>query len=266
VNADDFGRSSSINRAVLHAHREGILTTASLMVNGDAWEEAVAMAKENPSVGVGLHLTLACGRSTLPRTEIPTLVNQHGEFSESPIEAGMQYFFQSGARWHLEKEIEAQLEKFAATGLKMDHLNGHLHFHLHPTILRILEPRLEKYGVTAMRLTREPWDIDFNLCAGNWLYRSSHAVVFAVLSKRAELIFRKHNLKHTQRVFGLLQNGRVNTNYLLKLLRLLPNGDSELYSHPSLDEFKHEYEALLSPEVRQLVSEHKIELIRYQDL
>jgi hopanoid biosynthesis associated protein HpnK len=266
VNADDFGRSSSINNAVIHAHREGILTTASLMVNGDAFDEAVALARANPMLGVGLHLTLACGRSTLPWMEIPTLVNQQNEFTDNPVEAGMQYFFQKAARWHLEKEIEAQFAKFAQTGLTMDHLNGHLHFHLHPTILKILEPLFAKYNVRAVRLTHEPWEIDFNISSGNRPYRISHAIVFSLLSRSAKTVFHKHRVKHTDHVFGLLQNARVSTDYLSRLIPTIPSGDSELYSHPSLDEFKHEYEALISPKVRGLVEQHKIELIRYQDL
>src|SRR6185369_1031689 len=92
VNADDFGRSSSINEAVIRAHREGILTTASLMVNGRACAEAVALAKENPRLGVGLHLSLVCGRSALKPTEIPGLVNNRYEFSDNPVTAGFRYF------------------------------------------------------------------------------------------------------------------------------------------------------------------------------
>ena len=93
VNADDFGRSSSINQAVIRAHREGILTTTSLMVNEAACAEAVALAAENPRLGVGLHLTFLCGHSALPPDKIPGLVNSSGEFSNSPANTGMRYFF-----------------------------------------------------------------------------------------------------------------------------------------------------------------------------
>src|SRR5437870_9682598 len=98
VNADDFGRSASINRAVIRAHREGILTTASLMVNEPAFEQAVALARENPGLGVGLHLTLLCGHSTLPQERIPGLVNEKNEFSNHPARAGFRYFFRRGLR------------------------------------------------------------------------------------------------------------------------------------------------------------------------
>ena len=93
VNADDFGRSTSINQAVIRAHREGILTTASLMVNEPACEEAVTLARQNPQLGVGLHLTLLCGRSALPPGEIPGLVGADSAFTSNPAGAGFRYFF-----------------------------------------------------------------------------------------------------------------------------------------------------------------------------
>ena len=94
VNADDFGRSSSINQAVVRAHRDGILTTASLMVNEPAFAEAVALAKENPRLGVGLHLTLLCGHATLSAEKIPGLVNAQNQFSDNPVAVGLRYFTQ----------------------------------------------------------------------------------------------------------------------------------------------------------------------------
>ena len=138
VNADDFGRSASVNQAVIRAHLEGILTTASLMVNEPAFEEAVALAREHPTLGVGLHLTLLCGHSALPAGEIPGLVNAKGEFSRNPAGAGFRYFFQRSLREQLRREIHAQFQKFRAARLPLDHVNGHLHLHLHPTVFRIL--------------------------------------------------------------------------------------------------------------------------------
>jgi len=266
VNADDFGRSSSINTAVIRAHREGILTTASLMVNEPACDEAVALAKQNPKLGVGLHLALLCGRSALPPEKIPGLVNENGEFTNSPFGAGCSYFFRPGLRSQLESEIGAQFERFHATGLQLDHVNGHLHLHLHPVVFGILLRRAPEWGLTRFRLTREPFWLDASLASGRRLHRSLHAAVFFCLSWLAQSRLRRAGIRHSQRIFGLLQNARVTETYLARLLPVLPAGDSELYSHPSLDEFRPEFEALISPLVRELVQRENIELIRYQDL
>jgi len=98
VNADDFGASPGINRAVIQAQREGILTSASLMVNEPAFADAVALARQNPRLGVGLHLALSHGHSALAPEKIPGLVNARGEFSNSPTATGMRYFMRRNSR------------------------------------------------------------------------------------------------------------------------------------------------------------------------
>jgi hopanoid biosynthesis associated protein HpnK len=266
VNADDFGRSHSINSAVIRAHREGILTTASLMVNEPGFDEAVKLAKENPKLGVGLHLTLLQGHSALPPEKIPGLVNSRGEFSESPVGVGMNYFFKRNLREQLRAEIHAQFGKVHSTGLPLDHVNGHLHLHLHPTIFKILMQDSEHLGIRHLRLTRDCLARSRKMSRGHWLYRVSHAVIFEMLSARARKTLAQKKIRHAQITFGLLQDSRVDEDYILKLLSELPPGDSELYSHPSLDKFKHEFDALVSPRVKEQIKKLGIELIRYQDL
>ena len=146
VNADDFGRTSAINQAVIRAHREGVLTTASLMVNEPAAAEAVALARENPRLGVGLHLTFLFGHSALPPSQIPGLVDERGEFGVHPAGAGFRFFFDRRLRAQLRAETHAQFQRFRATGLPLDHVNGHLHLHLHPVIFRILMEDADRWA------------------------------------------------------------------------------------------------------------------------
>ncbi|MDR3378815.1 MAG: ChbG/HpnK family deacetylase, partial [Verrucomicrobiae bacterium] len=155
VNADDFGRSSSINEAIIRAHRDGILTSTSLMVNEPGVAEAVKLARDNPRLGVGLHLTLLMGHAALPPAEIPGLVNARGEFSNRPVGVGAAYFFNRRLRSQLRAEIHAQFERFRATGLPLDHVNGHLHLHLHPTVFSILMADQDRLGIRQLRLTRD---------------------------------------------------------------------------------------------------------------
>ena len=266
VNADDFGRSRSINEAVIRAHREGILTTASLMVNECACDEAVRLARENPSLGVGLHLTLLCGHAALEPAKIPDLVNSAGEFTSSSFQAGLRYFFNKNLRDQLREEIHAQFARFRDTGLPLDHVNGHLHLHLHPVIFEILMKDAADLRISSVRLTFDPLWLNLRVARGQLLYRLSHAAIFHRLSARARPVLRRRGFKHTDHVFGLLQNARVTQDYVGRLLARLPLGDSELYSHPSLDEFKDEFAALVDPRAKKLVEANNIELIRYQDL
>jgi len=266
VNADDFGLSHSVNEAVIRAHGEGILTTASLMVNERGFDEAVKLAKESPQLGVGLHLTLLTGHSALPPEKISGLVNRRGEFSGKPVATGFRYFFQRDLREQLRAEIHAQFEKFHATGLPLDHVTGHLHLHLHPVVFQILMEDAAQSGIRRMRLTRDCLARSWRMARGRWFYRISHALIYEWLSNRAYAPLHQRGIKHPEITFGLLQNARVNEEYLFKLLPELPPGDSELYSHPSLDEFKHEFDALVSPHVKELVKKLGVKLIRYQDL
>jgi chitin disaccharide deacetylase len=266
VNADDFGRSHATNQAVIRAHREGILTTASLMVNGPAAADAVALARQHPTLGVGLHLTLVCGTATLPPHSLPGLVDSQGRFSDHPVQAGFRYFACTQLHDQLRRELAAQFDRFHATELQLDHVNGHLHFHLHPTIFRLLMEHAESWNIRRLRLTRDPLGLNLRLARGHLAYRLSHALAFGWLARRAQPVLARRGIRHSDRVFGLLQNGRVNQTYVETLIASLPPGDSELYSHPSLDEFELEFKALISPRVREILAQRQIQRIRYLDL
>jgi hypothetical protein len=124
----------------------------------------------------------------------------------------------------------------------------------------------DQLGIQRVRLTFDPFWLNLRLASGHLGYRLLHVAIFHLLSARARPALRQRSFRHTERVFGLLQNARVDERYVYGLLGRLPAGDSELYSHPSLDEFRNEFEALVSPRVRQQVERLGIELIRYRDL
>lgn len=266
VNGDDFGRSRSINAAIIRAHREGILTTASLMVSGRAAAEAVELARQNPRLGVGLHLTLVSGRSALPSQELRGLVDAQQRFRSNAVAAGLRYFLQANLREPLRREIREQCRRFHLTGLRLDHLNGHLNVHLHPTVLRILTDDAAELGFQHLRLTRDPFWLNVRVSPGRWLYRVSHALIFSLLARWAAPILRRRGIRPADHVFGLLQNAAVNEDFLTRLLPRLPAGDSELYCHPSLGKHRAELEALISPRVKALVQALGIPCLRYQDL
>ena len=267
VNADDFGLDTGTNHAIIEAHEKGILTSASLMLNEPGFEEAVALAREHPRLGIGLHLTLLCGHSTLPHEEIPDLVNERNEFDFNPARVGFRYFFKRRElRTQLHAEILAQFAKFRAIGLPLDHVDSHHHLHAHPAIFRILIESAEELGITHLRLTSEPIGVHARLAIGCRMDRLGYGVIYWLLAGRARRALRRLDIKHTDAVFGLLQDARVDESYLERLIPKLPAGISEIYSHPSLDRFKHEMDALISPRIRALVESLGIRLIRYQDI
>lgn len=265
VNADDFGRTSAINQAVIESHRRGILTSASLMVNGAAVDEAVRLAHKHPTLAVGLHLTLLNGKATLPPGDIPDLVDPFGNFSNSPVTTGFRYWFRTGLRRQLESEIAAQFERFASFDLPLDHLNGHLNVHLHPRILDILVDRRGEWQIERVRLTREPRDIDAEIGTNGWWYRKTHSTIFGTLARRSETILSHNFLHFTDQVFGLLQNDRVDVAYLRELLPRLPAGLSELYCHPATDTHKHEFDALTNAAIAEILERQDIRLTTYHE-
>src|SRR5207248_2157932 len=141
-NADDFGARPDVNRAIIRANREGVLTSASLMVNEPAAGEAIRLAKENPDLAVGLHLTLSDGRSALSAAGFP----------KSPAIAGIISYFR---RRELRAEIVAQFDRFAQSGLAFSHVDGHQHLHLHPVIWDEMVRQCESHGVRCVRIPSE---------------------------------------------------------------------------------------------------------------
>src|SRR5581483_6196132 len=138
ITADDFGAAPEVNEAVERAHRDGVLSAASLMVSGRAAADAVARARTMPNLKVGLHLVLVEGRPVLPASAVPDLVGPQGFFRTDMARAGAAMFFRPKVKAQLAREIEAQFAAFEATGLKLDHVNAHKHFHLHPTIAGLM--------------------------------------------------------------------------------------------------------------------------------
>ena len=153
--ADDFGLSVAVNEAIERAHRDGILTQASLMVAGPAAADAVRRARTMPSLRVGLHLVVIEGQAISPRVEIPGLVGADGWFPSDQVRLGMKYFFWPAARRQLAHEIRAQFVAFAATGLTLDHANAHKHMHLHPAVGRLMIDIGRGFGLRAVRVPAE---------------------------------------------------------------------------------------------------------------
>jgi hopanoid biosynthesis associated protein HpnK len=274
INGDDFGISSATNHAIVRAHREGILTSASLMVNGAAFEEAVALAKENPTLSLGLHLVLVHGKSTLPPGEIPGLVDAQGEFSRNPVRAGAAYFFFPSLAAQIKKEIEAQIKKFLSTGLPLAHLNGHVNIHVHPTVFGAVIELAERYSVKKIRLPQEELFVTLRLDRSRWPGKLIQWAIFQSLSSAAGRRLKGKGFKVPDRAYGLLQIGRMEEFYCLGLLDRIGGGCSEISFHlgeapedwPAFYNGRRELDTLLSETVRDRIERSGLKLISYADL
>jgi len=228
VTADDFGAAHEVNNAVERAHRDGILTAASLMVTGDAAEDAVARAKTMPSLGVGLHVVLVEGRPALPPEQLPDLVDASGQLRTDMVRMAINIFTKPAARAQLRAEVEAQFARFAATGLPLDHVNAHKHFHLHPTIAATILSVGRRYGMKAIRAPIEPADLLNRIEPGSGKFDIARPWARLVRHR-----MRRAGMLVPDQVFGLAWSGALDTGRLRGLVEHLPDGLTEIYAHPA---------------------------------
>lgn len=269
ITADDFGASTEVNDAVEQAHGEGVLSAASLMVGGAAAQDAVARARRLPALGVGLHVVLVDGRPVLPPERVPALVDADGCFRTDMVRAGITIFASSAARQQLAAEVDAQFVAFAETGLPLDHVNAHKHFHLHPTIAGTILKVGRRYGIKAMRAPIEP-----------------RAVLTAIDGTRAgpgierwwaRLVRRRMRaagLVVPDQVFGLAWSGALTADRLRGLLDQLPDGLTEIYAHPATGPYQgaapgyryaEELAALTDALAKQAIARNGVSLGKFAD-
>ncbi len=277
INGDDFGYSAAVNRAIIQAHREGVLTSASLMINEAAADEAVALAKANPTLAVGLHLVLVLGKAALPHAEIPGITNAEGRLTDSSFQAGIKYYFSAAARRELRREMRAQFERFVKTGLNFSHVDGHTHLHQHPVIFDELIRLCEEFDVRRVRVVKGEMRLSLSLDRKHLPIKLVWGTVFNLLGRWCERRLSEHGFVQPQKVYGLLQSGDMNENYLLGLLERMPKLSSEIYAHPlafDADEKAKrenpggatELQALLSSHLRQAIESAGFKLATYEGL
>ena len=276
ITSDDFGLSPGVNAAVEKAWKHGILTCASVMPGGAAFDNAVAIARRNPGLQVGLHLTLLQGKAVLPYEQIPDLVDEAGCFSDNPVATGMRYFFDKGLYKQLKREIEAQIERVVETGLPLSHVDGHLNIHLHPTVFGFLTDLMPRYGITSFRLSRERLFHNLRFDRQRRMGKSVERIVFGALANHARPLLDRLGIRYAVEVKGVLISGRMTEAYLLNIIDGLNEGLTELYFHPGIlpdaeitrrmPNYRHEEElaAIISQRVRAKLAESHIGLCNYR--
>ena len=274
VNADDFGLSPEVNAGIVRAHRDGILRSASLMVAEPAALPAAELARDNSGLDVGLHAVVCQGRSILDSSRLGTALNASGEFMDSPVGAGMRYFFDRSLRAAMTDELRAQVERHLELVGYLNHIDGHLNFHVHPLFADILVNLAVEYKVPCIRLPRERVMTTIRLRRDNATRKLVESAIFRTLSRRTRRMMTERGLTSTDALFGLHQSGHLSEDYVVGVIDRIRDGTTELYFHPAADiggvppsaAAQLEVEILTSPRVRDAVARNGIELTTFADL
>jgi hopanoid biosynthesis associated protein HpnK len=235
ITGDDFGASRAVNRAIVAAYDRGVLTAASLMVTGDAADEAVAFARARPGLAMGLHLVLVDGKAASPPSAIPKLVDAAGRFRGGALVAGLRYQFSRETRRELAREVRAQLQRFVDTGLTLAHVDGHHHQHLHPVVLDALarSARALSLRIPAIRLPSEELGLAQLIDPGHLGENLASHAVCSLLRRHGKRRLAASGVGFSERVYGLLATGRITESYLLALIPRIRAARVEIYCHPA---------------------------------
>lgn len=278
ITADDFGLSLPVNEAIERAHREGVLTSASLMVGAPAAADAVARARRLPGLNVGLHVVVARGRPVLGKDVVPDLIGPDGYLPNGLAGAGVRFFFIPWVRRQLEAEIRAQFEAFKATGFALDHVNAHNHMHLHPTVLGLILRIGADYGLRAVRVPYEPLLPSWRGGGDGLARRAATALFLAPWVKLVAYRLRRAGVAGNDYVFGLHDTGRMTRERTVNFVARLPEGVSELFFHPATAggtgerplsdpaACAAELDALLSVDVRNALAAHGVRTLSFSEL
>lgn len=268
VVADDFGVSSPINRAVAEAHDKGVLTAASLTAGGGTFEEAVRIAAERTHLSVGLHVTLCDGRSVLPSSRIPALVDSYGRFEKSPARAWLKYA-KPEMLSQIEMEIEAQFERLESAGIHPTHVDSHHHLHMKPAIFEIICRAAARRGVRWIRIAGESLRQVVSIPS---LSRGAMPflewLVFGTLALSNRNTAKRYGMRAADRTFGLTRTGRVDEKYLLGIMNHMIHPVNEIFTHPDLsaESGLRELKALTSTRVKERIERLGVTLTGYREL
>jgi len=280
VNADDFGLTSGVNRAIIEGNQSGIVTSATLMANTKASDAAIDLAKAQPGLKTGCHVVLIDG---VPLTaNLPILTETPQRFRSSLKQFAMAAVRKQISVEEVQREVEAQIRKIQSRGITLTHVDSHKHTHMFPHILRPLLRAAKACGIRAVRNPFEPfrcWPTGMVLGSPGLWPRSAFVMAFQMFAAEFRRALKDEGMVSTDGTVGIAVTGMLNQQKLLRILKALPDGTWELVCHPGYSDSdlkaagtrltksrEIELTALTSTEVREVVARQKIELISYADL
>ena len=281
VNADDLGWTAGVNRGIAEAHRNGIVTSASLLANGQAFAEGVALARDAGGLGLGVHLNLNDGRPVAPPESVPSLVNNAGEFEGGPDGLLLKIATRGLSLREVEVEWSAQIAMVRDAGIEPTHLDGHKHVHMLPGLFEIALRLAKRHGIGAIRVSHETSSLRAALSTGDRraavvLKQGVQARGLKLLARDAREQAERAGMSTADYFCGIAQTGELTKEGVARLLRNLPEGTTELMCHPGYADDalrktatrlqasrQKEVEILTDTEIRNLVASQGIRLIDY---
>ncbi|MCE5287410.1 MAG: ChbG/HpnK family deacetylase [Pelosinus sp.] len=276
INADDFGLHRVVNAGIIEGYQRGCITSTSLMPGGRAFDEAVALSRANPGLGVGVHLTLVSEKPVSNIAMIPSLVNKNGYMEENYIKFLLKFIKGEICLKEVETELTAQVEKAVATGLPLTHLDSHQHLHVVPGIIDIVIRLAKRFEIKAIRIPDEPY-----FFFGGYKFQPVRAIARCGLTFLARLARQKaarEGLITPKHFFGMLAGGNMQERFLYNIIRAVPEGICEIMMHPSLEtqtvnslynwdlHGQDELAAATSAVIRKEITERRIELLSFGEL
>jgi len=282
LNADDFGMTRGVNEGILRAHREGILTSATLMANGAAFDHAVDIALANPSLGVGCHLALVEGPSVAPHDEIPSLADTNGNLPPTLANFVVRVSCGLIRPVHLEIELRAQIQKIRRAGIEPTHLDTHKHTLAHPLVMFALGRVARELGTQCVRkpfeALRDSWQTTRRR-DGSFPKQFIAAAAARAVTPLFVSVCRKYDLRCPGRFLGVALTGHLDSGALRLLLESVSEGQTEIMLHPGVcdsdlarsgSRLQHqrqvELDALLDPALKCFLEERGIRLISFREL
>jgi len=284
VTADDFGLTEKVNEGIIEAHRDGIVTTTSLMANGGAFEDAVSRARIMPQLAIGAHLNLTQGPPVSRLPVVRTLVDGDRQMKVGPIALGKKIAIGKVRLSEVELELRAQIEKIITAGLKVTHLDGHKHIQLLPGIFDVVLKLARDYGIKGIPCAPEPGSArvlakEARRTGKRGVKQFALARAFSLLAVKERPKVKRAGLFTPGYFQGITQTGFLDMAELSRILNNLPDGTTELMSHPGyadealartptrlLKQREEELHLLVDPRLKDLIARNGIQLISYREL
>ena len=285
VNADDFGFTRGVNEGIVRAFKSGIVTSTTIMANGDAFEDAVEVALANPALGVGCHLALVGGRPVAPAGDVASLIESDGMLPGTLTQLMTRLARGRVLQEHIERELRAQIQRVASAGIIPSHLDSHKHSHTHPSVMKAIARVAAEFGI---KRVRNPFESVLapaltgpaaRARRGVYLKQYGMSVAVAVRARAFRRFARDHAVLTPDFFFGVRLTGLLDAEAIRSIVESLQEGTTELMCHPGVygqeleqartrlkQQRQRELDALTDPDLRQAIDGLGVKLISYREL